>query len=180
MLGLSLGNIDDIADRLATIDGEAMDDVDASAGPSGSGKFFGSYARTTENADSGLDTSQDGDAYFLMRGDAMEGPMAFETILAMADRGDISLTDQVQDRSSGKAHRVREVPALARLLETADERAELRKFAQVRAEVRDGPKPAPLPKVAKERRGLKTAALVLLTLAAFAGAAWYLLQTPSG
>ncbi|MEM6295547.1 MAG: hypothetical protein AAGA54_30010 [Myxococcota bacterium] len=180
MLGLSLGNIDDIADRLATIDGHVADDVDASAGPSGSGKFFGSYAPTMEDQDTGLDTAQKGDAYFLVRGDAMEGPMPFDAILARADEGTLLLTDKVQDRSSGKSHLVRGVPSLARLLETADERAELRKFAKARAEVRDGPKPAPLPKLPKERRGLKTAALVLLTLAAFAGAGWYLMQSPPG
>ncbi len=173
MLGLSLDDMDGVADRLETLDGK-----------SGDIKHVGDNIAPGEPQEqardvSPLDTTRPGKAYFLVRGVALEGPMEFTELTGRAADGVLAMEDVVQDRTSGGEHTVKEIPVLRRLLETADERKELRRFAKERAAPRTGPAPAELPRPPRELRGLYTALWVLGALAAFGAAAWWLMQRGS-
>ena len=172
ILGLSLGDIDEVASRLSTIDGvDARETADPEAMAPGD--------REAAASNSKLDTSRGGKAYFLVRDGELEGPLAFSTLSERASKGELSLDDAVQDRSNGQEHRVSTIPVLRRLLETADERAELLRFSQQRASPREGPSPKAIPKKLRAPRNLRalyTLVWVLLTLGAFGGAAWWLMN----
>ncbi len=172
MLGLSLEDMDLAAQRLETLDGlpGGIHHVGDDIAPAGPGE------RPKADADSGLNTAQPGRAYFLVRGVAIEGPMPFSDLTTRAADGLLSMDDVVQDRTSGAEQRVATIAGLRRLLETADERAELRRFAKQRAAPRTGPRPALPPRAPRDRRGLYTALWVVLALGAFAGAALWLIQ----
>ena len=169
-LGLSLEDIDQV--QLSTLDGEdanvenigkniadddSASDADADAGPT-------------------LDISRPGPSYFIVRKDQMEGPMPFSRISERAAAGDLDPDDRVQDRTNGEEYPVCAVPVLQRLLETVDERRELLRFSQQRAAPRTGPAPKPPPARPRDRRGLVTLGWVVVALAAFAGAGWWLMQ----
>lgn len=172
ILGLSLGDIDEVASRLSTIDG-----VDA--GEAVKHEALAPGDQEAAETDSGLDTSRPGKAYFLVRNGALEGPLPFAVLSERAASGELLLEDAVQDRSTGREHPVATVPVLRRLLETSDERAELLRFSQQRAAPRKGPAPDALPKrptEPKDRRALFTMAWVVLALGGFAAAAWWLMH----
>lgn len=167
MLGLALEDMDQVAKRLETIDGMASEVENL-------GETLPEEDEPSN--DSGLDTTRKGPSYFLVRGKTLEGPMPFSRISERAADGKLHLDDRVQDRSDGREHPIASVPVLRRLLETAEERKELLRFSQQRAAPREGPAPAPPPRVAKDRRGLFTLLWVVVALGMFAGAGWCLTQ----
>ncbi len=181
MLGLAVGSYEETVARLATLDGQADRQTDAQAGPSGSGSYFGSFSdREAQATDDrapaeAFDPADERPLYFLLRDGTMEGPLSMPELIDRADRGALRPTDQLQDRRSGKERAVRDLPSLSKLLATADERAQLRKFAQTRAAVRTEPSPKPIPSPPKDPRTRNTVLLILGVLLAFAAAAFWLL-----
>ncbi|MBV1862656.1 MAG: hypothetical protein KUG77_29815 [Nannocystaceae bacterium] len=169
MLGLSMGDMDEVASRLETIDGVSSDVA-----------HIGETMSTADDApgapspDSGLDTSRSGRSYFLVRDGELEGPLTFATLTERASKGQLKLDDAVQDRTTGQEHRVETVPVLRNLLETADDRAELLRFSQQRAAPRTGPAPKAPPRPPRDLRALYTLAWVIVTLGGFGAAAWWL------
>lgn len=169
MLGLSMGDMDEVASRLETIDGVSSDVPN-----------IGETMSTADDApgapapDSGLDTSRPGQSYFLVRDGAFEGPLPFATLTERASMGELELDDAVQDRTTGQEHPVETIPVLRNLLDTADDRAELLRFSQQRAAPRTGPAPKAPPRPPRNLRALYTLAWVLVTLGGFAAAAWWL------
>lgn len=169
MLGLSMGDMDEVASRLETIDGVSSDVPNV-----------GETMSTADDApgapppDSGLDTSRPGKSYFLVRDGAFEGPLPFATLTERASKGELKLDDAVQDRTTGNEHPVETVPVLRKLLDTADDRAELLRFSQQRAAPRTGPAPKAPPRPPRDLRALYTLGWVLVALGGFAAAAWWL------
>ncbi len=169
MLGLSMGDMDAVASRLETLDGLAGEFANI-----GETMSAAQDAPESAAADSGLDISRSGPSYFLVRGGAFEGPLPFATLTERASKGELKLSDAVQDRTTGHEHRVETIPILRKLLDTADDRAELLRFSQQRAAPRTGPAPKAPPRPPRDLRALYTLAWVLVALGGFAAAAWWL------
>ncbi|MGH1340475.1 MAG: hypothetical protein ACRBN8_02905 [Nannocystales bacterium] len=169
LLGLSMGDMDEVASRLETIDGVASDVPNVGETMSTADDAPGARPR-----DSGLDTSRPGRSYFLVRDGDFEGPLAFATLTERASKGELRLDDAVQDRTTGEEHSVETIPVLHKLLDTAEDRAELLRFSQQRATPRTGPAPKAPPRPPRDLRALYTFGWVLVTLGGFAAAAWWL------
>lgn len=169
MLGLSMGDMDEVASRLETIDGVSSDVPNVGETMSTADDAPGAPA-----ADSGLDTSRRGQSYFLVRDGALEGPLPFATLAERASKGELKLDDAVQDRTTGQEHMLETIPVLRNLLDTADDRAELLRFSQQRAAPRTGPAPKAPPRPPRDLRALYTLAWVIVALGGFGAAAWWL------
>lgn len=165
MLEFALEDTGNLAERLSTIDGEDLP-AEETTRPQ--------RPRPTQAAP--FDKAQTGNVYFVVRGKQMQGPLDFTTLRQRAADGELRDTDHIQDRRTGAEYPVLSIEPLAHLMATADDRAQLRKFASSRASVREGPAPAPLPgrQRPKDRRTQGTVVWIVVAIAAFVAAGWWL------
>lgn len=176
MLGLRLGEYEDAADRLATVDGKAS--TAESAGPSRSGTFFGNFADSDSATD--LVRPDDDATYYVVRDERDYGPYGLDKLRAMIGEGKIRSVDVLRDATTqGKSLVVDIVPlreACRALVKEQDGPLEL--AAPVRGNVA-GPGANPMERRDGRRSGgsSRTLVLVLVALAAFGAVGWWLWST---
>ncbi|MEM7154842.1 MAG: protein kinase [Myxococcota bacterium] len=171
MLGLEVGEFEETAQRLATIDGEEADQ-DPASGPTESGTFFGSFSDDPVDPDGSEAEDAEQHRYYVTRDGKEYGPYGMESLAKMIRSGRLRSVDLLRQEETNKELMAVDIRVLRVACE--DRRAIEDAERQAKRGTSSASAPAPAANAAPSKGRGSSVAIVVVALAAAAGVAGWM------